>query len=83
MERRMRWKPHVRCEAGEKPETTSKAYLSLFYTYASKLAGFPVDKLAIAGMNKNNSELHIDFFDYEPERMNKIIELAWKNFKFR
>ncbi len=49
MERRMRLKLHVRCEAGEKPEITSKAYLSL----------------------------------YEPERMNKIIELAWKNFKFR
>ena len=30
MERRMRWKLHVRREAGEKPETTSKAYLSLF-----------------------------------------------------
>ena len=27
MERRMRWKLHVRCEAGEKLEITSKAYL--------------------------------------------------------
>ena len=30
MERRMRRKSHVRCEAGEKLEITSKAYLSLF-----------------------------------------------------
>lgn len=29
MERRMRWKVHVRCGAGEKPEIISKAYLSL------------------------------------------------------
>ena len=31
MERRMRWKSHVRCEAGEKLEITSKAYLSLLH----------------------------------------------------
>lgn len=30
MERRMRGNPHVRCEWGEKPEMTSKAYLSIF-----------------------------------------------------
>lgn len=29
MERRMRRKSHVRCEAGENPEITSKDYLSL------------------------------------------------------
>lgn len=29
MERRMRWKVHVRCGAGKKPEIISKAYLSL------------------------------------------------------
>ena len=30
MERRMRWKPHVRCGAGENLEITSKDYLSLW-----------------------------------------------------
>ena len=30
MERRMRWKSHVRCEVGENPEIISKGYLSLF-----------------------------------------------------
>lgn len=30
MERRMRWKSHVRCGAGEKLEIISKIYLSLF-----------------------------------------------------
>ena len=29
MERRMRWKAHVRCGVGEKAEITSKPYLSL------------------------------------------------------
>ena len=29
MERRMRWKLHVRCEVGEKVEIISKPYLSL------------------------------------------------------
>ena len=33
MERRMRWKSHVRCEAGEKLEITSKAYLSLLVAF--------------------------------------------------
>lgn len=31
MERRMRGNSHVRCGAGERPEITSKAYLSLFF----------------------------------------------------
>lgn len=30
MERRVRRKPHARCEAGEKPEIVSEAYLSLY-----------------------------------------------------
>ena len=34
MERRMRWKSHVRCELGEKPEIGSKAYLSVFEAYS-------------------------------------------------
>jgi len=29
LERRMRWKSHVRCGGGEKPEIISKAYLYL------------------------------------------------------
>ena len=37
-------------------------------------AGFPVERLAVVGVNKNNSALHIDFFDFEPERMSAITE---------
>ena len=33
MERRMRWKSHVRCEVGENPEIISKGYLSLSFSY--------------------------------------------------
>ena len=33
MERRMRWKSHVRCEVGENPEIISKGYLSLSFVY--------------------------------------------------
>ena len=33
MERRVIRKVHARCEAGEKLEITSKAYLSLFYDH--------------------------------------------------
>ena len=33
MERRMRWKSHVRCEVGENPEIISKGYLSLSFRY--------------------------------------------------
>jgi len=29
MERRVRWKSHARCEAGEKTEIVSKSYLLL------------------------------------------------------
>ena len=31
MERRVQWKLHARCEAGEKSEIISETYLSLFY----------------------------------------------------
>ena len=33
MERRMRWKSHVRCEVGENPEIISKGYPSLSFAY--------------------------------------------------
>ena len=33
MERRMRWKLHVRCEVGENLEIISKGYLSLSFVY--------------------------------------------------
>ena len=51
------------------------------YAYAAKREGFPVDKLAIVGVNKNTSDLHIDFFDYDYDRMNKIIERSERIFK--
>ncbi|MBR1604006.1 MAG: Dna2/Cas4 domain-containing protein [Synergistaceae bacterium] len=51
------------------------------YAYAAKREGFPVDKLAIVGINKNTSDMHIDFFDYDYMRMNKIIERSERIFK--
>lgn len=55
----------------DKPQYADQLHV---YAYAAMAADIPVDKLAIVGMNKNTSELHIDFFDYSEERMNKIIE---------
>lgn len=37
MERRMRWKSHVRCGAGEKVEIASKPYLLLYNTIREKM----------------------------------------------
>lgn len=50
------------------------------YAYAAMKEGYPVDKLAVVGVNKNNCDIHIDFFDFDSERMNSIIERSEKIF---
>ena len=64
MERRMRWKSHVRCEAGEKPETTSKAYLSLSYTkkYATNQRATSAIKKVISFVAAKLKELYPQVF---------------------
>ena len=53
-------------------------YVDQLHVYAMGAieAGYKVDKLAIVGLNKNNSELHIDFFDYDWFRAESICEKA-------
>lgn len=55
----------------DKPQYADQLHV---YAYAAMKEGYPVDRLAVVGVNKNTSEYHIDFFDFDNERMNKIIE---------
>ena len=43
MERRVRWKSHARCGAGEKMEITSKSYLSPFLLKEEQTAAYSVE----------------------------------------
>ena len=61
----------------DKPQYADQLHV---YAYAAMAAGAPVDKLAVVGVNKNTSELHIDLFDYSEERMNEIIKRAERIF---
>lgn len=54
----------------DKPQYADQLHV---YAYAAMKSGMPVTKLAVVGVNKNNSALHIDFFDFDHERMDKII----------
>lgn len=49
-------------------------YVDQLHIYAQGCmnAGRKVERLALIGLNKNNSDLYIDFFDYDPERMAEI-----------
>ncbi len=55
----------------DKPQYVDQVHV---YAEGAMRAGFPVERLAVVGVNKNNSNLHIDFFDFEPERMSAIIQ---------
>ena len=55
----------------DKPQYAEQLHV---YAYAAMQAGIPVDKLAVVGVNKNTSDLHIDLFEYSEERMNEIIK---------
>ena len=51
-------------------------YADQLHVYAGLAlkAGYTVEHLAIVGFNKNNSEMYIDIFDYEPARFEAICE---------
>lgn len=51
-------------------------YVDQLHIYAGSAlkAGYAVDHLAIVGFNKNNSNMHVDIFDYDPERFKAICE---------
>ena len=79
MERRMRWKPHVRCEAGEKLEIISKAYLSLSNEYAMlREEGAKIVRITNPGLKIIESEteslLECFEFDYELVNYKRSIE---------
>lgn len=44
------------------------------YAGAALKAGYAVEHLAIVGFNKNNSNMHVDIFDYDPERFKTICD---------
>ena len=51
-------------------------YVDQLHVYAGSAikAGYTVEHLAIVGVNKNDSDMHIDIFDYSPERFKAICE---------
>lgn len=54
----------------------SKAqYADQVHIYAQGLinAGCEIEHVGIVGLNKNNSDLHIDIFDFSPERIAEIL----------
>lgn len=57
-------------------------YVKQLHVYAAGLIaqGRKIEKLGIVGVNKNNSELHIDFFDFDENVMNSVRESAQRVF---
>jgi CRISPR/Cas system-associated exonuclease Cas4 (RecB family) len=55
-------------------EEKSPQYMDQIHVYADAAisAGLAVDRLGIVGVNKNNSDMHIEIFDYSIERMMEI-----------
>ena len=53
-------------------------YVKQLHVYAAGLMsqGRKIEKLGIVGVNKNNSELHMDFFDLDTERMKRILDMT-------
>ena len=56
-----------------KPQYVDQLHI---YAVTAMKAGFEVDKIGIVGLNKNNSDLWLDTFDYDNERFNGIIQRA-------
>ena len=46
------------------------------YAGAAMAAGYTIEHLGIVGMNKNNSEIYIDFFDFDNFRFQEICNRA-------
>lgn len=59
-------------------EKSKPQYVVQLHIYALGLMrlGRNVDKLGIVGVNKNNSEIHIDFFDFDQNTADNIIKNA-------
>lgn len=55
----------------DKPQYVDQVHV---YANAAMDAGFSIERLGIVGINKNNSEMHIDVFDYALERMAAIVD---------
>ena len=55
----------------DKPQYVDQVHV---YANAAMDAGLSIDRLGVVGINKNNSEMHIDIFDYSLERMAAIVE---------
>ena len=58
-------------------------YVDQLHVYAmgALKAGYKVEMLAIVGVNKNNSEMLIDYFDYDYLRATAIVQRAEEIFK--
>lgn len=56
-----------------KPQYATQLHI---YAMGLKAAGREISRLGIVGVNKNNSEMHIDFFDFDQFRAEGIKEYA-------
>ena len=59
-------------------EKTKPQYMTQLHIYAMGLmaSGRKIEKLGIVGVNKNNSDMHIEFFDFDPYRGSGIKDYA-------
>ena len=60
----------------EGTEKSKPQYVDQVHIYAQGLieSGRNIEMLGIVGLNKNNSDLHIDLFKYDPARIAEILE---------
>ena len=61
----------------DKPQYVDQLHI---YAMGAIWAGYKVDKLAIVGVNKNNSTMYIDFFEFDPKRFTDIRQRATQVF---
>ena len=71
----IRWKREGTLK--NKPQYVDQLHV---YAMGAIWAGYKVDKLAIVGLNKNNSAMHIDFFDFDEKRFADIRKRATQIF---
>ena len=62
----------------DKPQYVDQLHI---YAMGAIWAGYNVDKLAVVGVNKNNSAMHIDFFEFDMKRFADIRLRAEQIFK--
>ena len=71
----MRWKREGSLK--NKPQYVDQLHV---YAMGAIWAGYEVNKLAIIGVNKNTSAMHIDFFDFDEKRFSTIRQMATQIF---